>query len=68
MPNCDGIDLDRCRKARISDCDIICADDAISIKGCREFEDLGNCEDIGQSFPPRARLPRRALHGRVLAF
>ena len=48
LPNCDGIDLDRCRRARVSDCDIICGDDGISLKACKEFQDLGPCEDIGE--------------------
>ena len=55
MRNADGIDLDRCRKVRISDCDICCADDAISLKSCREFPDLGATEDIGE-FASRALL------------
>lgn len=46
LPNADGIDLDRCRRARVSDCDIQCADDAISLKACEEFPDSGPCEDI----------------------
>ena len=40
-PNADGIDLDRCRRVRISDCEISCGDDAISLKTCEEFPDLG---------------------------
>lgn len=46
LPNADGIDLDRCRSVRVSDCDIVCADDAISLKTCEEFPDSGPCEDI----------------------
>ncbi|GGF20808.1 glycoside hydrolase family 28 protein [Subtercola lobariae] len=46
LPNADGIDLDRCRDVRISDCDIRCPDDAISLKTCEEFPDLGPCENI----------------------
>ncbi|GGK78482.1 glycoside hydrolase family 28 protein [Mangrovihabitans endophyticus] len=45
-PNCDGIDLDRCRNARISDCYISCGDDAISLKTCEEFPEHGPCENI----------------------
>lgn len=45
-PNADGIDLDRCRRVRISDCDISCPDDAISLKTCEEFPDSGDCSDI----------------------
>ena len=46
VPNADGIDLDRCRRVRISDCDIRCPDDAISLKTCEEFPDSGPCENI----------------------
>lgn len=46
LPNADGIDLDRCRRVRISDCDIQSPDDAISLKTCEEFPDSGPCEDI----------------------
>lgn len=46
LPNCDGIDLDRCRNVRISDCNISCGDDAISLKTCEEFPDSGPCENI----------------------
>ena len=46
LPNADGIDLDHCRRVRISDCDIRCPDDAISLKTCEEFPDAGPCEDI----------------------
>lgn len=45
-PNADGIDLDRCRGVRISDCDISCGDDAISLKTCEEFPDLGITDDV----------------------
>jgi len=46
LPNADGIDLDRCRNVRVSDCDIRCPDDAISLKACEEFPDSGPCENI----------------------
>ncbi len=46
LPNSDGIDLDRCRRVRISDCDIECGDDAISLKTCDEWPQYGPCEDI----------------------
>ena len=45
-PNADGIDLDRCRQVRISDCEISSGDDAISLKTCEEFPDDGPTEDI----------------------
>lgn len=46
MPNSDGIDIDRCRRVRISDCDIDCGDDAISLKTCDEWPQYGPCEDV----------------------
>jgi len=46
LPNSDGIDLDRCRRVRISDCDIVSGDDAISLKTTEEFGDDGVCEDV----------------------
>ena len=46
LPNSDGIDLDRCRRVRISDCDIDCGDDAISLKTCDEWPQYGPCEDV----------------------
>jgi polygalacturonase len=48
IKNCDGIDIDACKRVRISDCDVSCPDDAISIKACREFQSYGACEDIGK--------------------
>lgn len=45
-PNADGIDLDRCKRVRISDCWISCGDDAISLKTCEEFPEYGPCEDV----------------------
>jgi len=46
LPNADGIDLDHCRNVRISDCYIATPDDAISLKTCEEFPDLGPTENI----------------------
>jgi len=46
LPNNDGIDLDRCRNVRISDCHIVCGDDCICLKTCLETEGYGNCENI----------------------
>lgn len=47
LPNSDGIDLDACRRVRISDCDIVAGDDAICLKTCRESVADGRvCEDI----------------------
>ncbi|WP_029292087.1 glycoside hydrolase family 28 protein [Cellulomonas sp. HZM] len=45
-PNADGIDLDRCRRVRISDCDISSGDDAISLKTCEELAGYGPTEDV----------------------
>ena len=45
-PNADGIDLDRCRRVRISDCEISSGDDAISLKTSEEFPSCGITSDI----------------------
>jgi len=45
-PNADGIDIDRSRRVRISDCEISCGDDAISLKTCQEFADLGPTQNV----------------------
>ncbi len=46
LPNADGIDLDRCRRVRISDCEISSGDDGISLKTCEEFPELGPTTDV----------------------
>lgn len=46
LPNADGIDLDRCRRVRISDCEISSGDDGISLKTCEEFPEHGVTSDI----------------------
>ncbi len=47
LPNSDGIDLDRCRNARISNCHIISGDDCIVLKTCQETATYGDaCENI----------------------
>lgn len=47
LPNNDGIDLDRCRNVRISDCNIISGDDCIVLKTCEETASYGStCENI----------------------
>jgi len=46
LPNNDGIDLDRCRNVRVSDCDIVSGDDAICLKACRGSAGWGCCENI----------------------
>jgi len=45
-PNADGIDLDRCRRVRVSDCEISSGDDAISLKTSQEFDGYGPTEDV----------------------
>ncbi|MCX5535788.1 glycosyl hydrolase family 28 protein [Streptomyces sp. NBC_00006] len=50
-PNSDAIDLDCCRRVRISDCDIVAGDDAICLKACLEHtgtdrENAPVCEDV----------------------
>lgn len=44
--NGDGIDLDHCKKARISNCYIESGDDCICLKNRREYEQYGSCRDI----------------------
>jgi len=47
MPNSDGIDIDACRRVRISNCDIIAGDDAICLKAAIESTRDGRvCEQI----------------------
>jgi hypothetical protein len=46
FPNADGLDLDRCRRVRVSDCEISSGDDAISLKACEEFPEHGITEDV----------------------
>ena len=45
-PNCDGIDLDRCRNVRVANCHIESADDCIVLKTTPNFGDYGRCENI----------------------
>lgn len=46
VPNCDGIDVDRCRGVRIANCAIRAGDDCLVIKTSRNFAMFGNCEDV----------------------
>jgi hypothetical protein len=46
VPNCDGIDPDRCRDMEIKNCDVICADDGIVIKTSEQTEDFGISHNI----------------------
>jgi polygalacturonase len=46
LPNSDGIDLDRCKRVRVSDCDVRAGDDAICLKSCEATAPYGICEDV----------------------
>jgi len=47
VPNCDGIDPDRCRDMEIKNCDLVCADDGIVIKTSEQKdEDYGTAHNI----------------------
>jgi polygalacturonase len=46
VPNCDGIDPDRCRDVEIRNCDIEGADDAIVIKTSQQTQDYGPSRNI----------------------
>ena len=46
VPNCDGIDPDHCRDVEISNCHIICGDDAVVIKATRQGSDYGPSANI----------------------
>ena len=46
VPNCDGIDPDRCRNVRIAHCFIQAGDDGIVAKCTRESPEYGPCENI----------------------
>jgi hypothetical protein len=46
VPNCDGIDPDRCRHVEIRNCDIVCADDGIVIKTSEQDRDFGVAHDL----------------------
>lgn len=41
VPNCDGIDPDHCRDVEISNCDIVCGDDAIVVKATSQGAPYG---------------------------
>ena len=46
VPNADGIDIDRCQKVVIKDCELITADDCISLKSCAGTAQYGLVEDV----------------------
>lgn len=46
VPNCDGIDVDHCRRVRISNCAIRAGDDGICLKASAAFRGRGPCAEI----------------------
>jgi hypothetical protein len=46
VPNADGIDIDRCQNVRITNCELITADDSISLKSCAGTSQYGVVENI----------------------
>ncbi len=46
VPNCDGIDPDHCRNVEVTNCHVICGDDAIVIKASRRGEIYGGSANI----------------------
>jgi polygalacturonase len=46
VPNCDGIDPDRCRDVVVRNCDIVCADDGIVVKSSDQTVDYGPTRNI----------------------
>lgn len=46
VPNADGIDIDRCDNVRITNCEIITADDCISLKTCAATAMYGGIKNV----------------------
>jgi len=46
VPNADGIDIDRCQRVSITDCDLVTADDCISLKSCAGTSSYGDVSDV----------------------
>ena len=46
VPNADGIDIDRCQRVTISNCELITADDCISLKSCAGTAQYGDVADV----------------------
>lgn len=46
MANCDGLDPDRCKNVRISNCHIECGDDAIVLKNTGDHKQYGATENV----------------------
>jgi len=46
VPNADGIDIDRCQNVQILNCELITADDCISLKSCAGTSQYGLVENV----------------------
>ena len=46
VPNADGIDIDRCQRVSITNCDLVTADDCISLKSCAGTSSYGDVSDV----------------------
>lgn len=46
VPNADGIDIDRCKNVRITNCELITADDCISLKTCAATAMFGAIKNV----------------------
>lgn len=46
VPNADGIDIDRCDNVRISGCELVTADDCISLKTCTATSQYGGIKNV----------------------
>lgn len=46
VPNADGIDIDRCQNVQIVNCELVTADDCISLKSCAGTAQYGVVENI----------------------
>jgi len=46
VPNADGIDIDRCRRVVIQNCNLVTADDCISLKSCSGTAKYGDVSDV----------------------
>ena len=46
VPNADGIDVDRCQNVQIRNCELITADDSISLKSCAGTSQYGVLENV----------------------
>ena len=46
VPNADGIDIDRCQRVVIQNCELVTADDCISLKSCSGTAQYGDVSEI----------------------